>query len=60
VGKQEAEKAKLEHKLEKLLVRGIKAASPGSYEQWGLVGQLERLRAVGRQSMLGKELGRRT
>ena len=32
-GKQEAEKTKLEHKLEKLLVRGIKAVSPGSYEQ---------------------------
>jgi hypothetical protein len=42
------EKANLEHKLEKLLVRGIKAASPGSYEQRDLVGQLERLSAAKR------------
>jgi hypothetical protein len=28
-GKQEAEKAKLEHKLEKLLVRCIKSCEPG-------------------------------
>ena len=38
------EKVKLEHKFEKLLVKGIIAVSLGSYEQQDLVGQLERLR----------------
>ena len=51
--KQEVEKAKLEHELEKLLVRGIKAASPGSYDQRDLVGQLERLRAVKQAPAVG-------
>lgn len=47
------EKANFEHKLEKLLVRGIKAASPGSYEQRDLVRQLKRLRAAKQAPAVG-------
>jgi hypothetical protein len=49
--------ANLEHKLEKLLVRSIKAASPGSYEQRDLVGQLERLRAARQAPAVGGVAG---
>ena len=56
-GKQEVEKAKLEHELGKLLVRAKKATKAGSCEQRDLVTELESLRAELRAKKQGPAVG---